>query len=42
MDVSLVIEKAPGLDVTTKVIEALDEVLPSIKVELPVTPSAAQ
>ncbi len=34
MDVSLVIEKAPGLDVTTKVIEALDAVLPSIKVEL--------
>ncbi len=38
MDVSLVIEKASGLDVTTKVIEALDEVLPAIKVELPVTP----
>ena len=35
MDVSLVIEKASGLDVTTKVIEALDQVLPSIKVELP-------
>lgn len=35
MDVSLVIEKTPGLDVTTKVIEELDLVLPSIKVELP-------
>ncbi len=35
MDVSLVIEKGPGLDVTTNVIEALDQVLPSIKVELP-------
>ncbi|MBL4893821.1 MAG: OmpH family outer membrane protein [Emcibacter sp.] len=35
MDVSLVIEKASGLDVTTKVIEALDQVLPNIKVELP-------
>ncbi|MBL4800707.1 MAG: OmpH family outer membrane protein [Emcibacter sp.] len=35
MDVSLVIEKTSGLDVTTKVIEALDQVLPSIKVELP-------
>ncbi len=43
MDVSLVIEKGPGLDVTTKVIEALDQVLPSIKVELPAanaTPAA--
>ncbi|PCI51340.1 MAG: hypothetical protein COB49_02230 [Alphaproteobacteria bacterium] len=36
MDVSLVIEKAAGLDVTTKVIEALDAVLPTVKVELPV------
>lgn len=36
MDVSLVIEKTSGLDVTTKVIEALDAVLPTIKVELPV------
>ncbi|MCF8474746.1 MAG: OmpH family outer membrane protein [Emcibacter sp.] len=35
MDVSLVIEKTAGLDVTTKVIEALDQSLPSIKVELP-------
>ncbi len=35
MDMSVVIEKAPGLDVTTKVIEALDAVLPTIKVELP-------
>ncbi|VAV87224.1 hypothetical protein MNBD_ALPHA02-1058 [hydrothermal vent metagenome] len=43
MDVSLVIEKGPGLDVTTSVIEALDQVLPSIKVELPAasaTPAA--
>ena len=38
MDVSLVIEKTSGLDVTTKVIEALDGILPTIKVELPVTP----
>ncbi len=38
MDVSLVIEKTSGLDVTTKVIEALDQVLPSIKVELPASP----
>jgi len=38
MDVSLVIEKTAGLDVTTKVIEALDLVLPSIKVVLPPTP----
>ncbi len=38
MDVSLVIEKTAGLDVTTKVIEALDAVLPSIKVELPAIP----
>jgi len=38
MDVSLVIEKTSGLDVTTKVIEQLDQVLPSIKVELPATP----
>lgn len=37
MDVSLVIERTAGLDVTTKVIEALDAVLPTIKVELPVT-----
>ena len=42
MDVSLVIEKTAGLDVTTKVIEALDAVLPTIKVELPVSPTAAK
>jgi len=36
MDVSLLLEKSPGLDVTTKVIEELDQVLPAIKVELPV------
>ncbi|MCK5424735.1 MAG: OmpH family outer membrane protein [Emcibacter sp.] len=42
MDTNLVIEKTPGLDVTTKVIEALDEVLPTIKVELPEVPVAAQ
>ncbi len=35
MDVSLLLEKTPGLDVTTKVIEELDQVLPTIKVELP-------
>ncbi len=39
MDVSLVIEKTSGLDVTTKVIEALDQVLPTIKVELPASPA---
>ncbi|NOZ42425.1 MAG: OmpH family outer membrane protein [Alphaproteobacteria bacterium] len=37
MDTSLVIEKTPGLDVTTSVIEALDQVLPSVKVKLPTT-----
>lgn len=43
MDVSLLLEKAPGLDVTTKVIEELDQVLPTIKVELPpVNPTMAQ
>lgn len=42
MDVSLVIEKSAGLDVTTKVIEALDAVLPTIKVELPVTTTVVQ
>ncbi|PCI32321.1 MAG: hypothetical protein COB54_07425 [Alphaproteobacteria bacterium] len=42
MDVSLVIEKTAGLDVTTKVIEALDAVLPTIKVELPISPTAAK
>jgi len=41
MDVSLVIEKSAGLDVTTKVIEALDLVLPSIKVEVPAAIPAA-
>lgn len=35
MDKSLIIEQAPGLDVTTRVIEQLDAVLPSVKVELP-------
>jgi len=42
MDVSLVIEKTSGLDVTTKVIEALDLVLPNIKVELPAVNAPAQ
>jgi len=43
MDVSLVIERTSGLDVTTKVIEALDLALPNIKVELPaVSAPAAQ
>ncbi len=42
MDVSLVIEKTSGLDVTTKVIEALDLVLPNIKVELPAVNTPAQ
>ncbi len=40
MDASLVIEKSAGLDVTTSVIEALDQVLPNVKVELPVTAAA--
>lgn len=40
MDASLVIEKSAGLDVTTSVIEALDQALPSVKVELPVTAPA--
>ncbi|WP_138380125.1 OmpH family outer membrane protein [Luteithermobacter gelatinilyticus] len=35
MDKSLIIEQVPGLDVTTKVIEQLDQVLPTVKVELP-------
>lgn len=39
MDVSLVIEKTSGLDVTTKVIEQLDLVLPTVKVVLPATPA---
>ncbi len=34
MDKSLVIEQAPGLDVTTEVIEQLDQVLPTVKVEV--------
>jgi len=42
MDVSLVIEKTSGLDVTTKVIEALDQILPNIKVELPAVNTPAQ
>lgn len=35
MDISLVIEKAAGLDVTTRVIEQLDLALPTVKVEMP-------
>lgn len=34
-DKSLIIEQAPGLDVTTEVIEQLDAVLPSVKVQIP-------
>ncbi|PHZ85347.1 OmpH family outer membrane protein [Paremcibacter congregatus] len=41
MDVSLVIEKATGLDVTTAVIEQLDQVLPTVKVVLPTAPASA-
>ena len=41
MEKGFVLEQAPGLDVTTRVIEQLDLALPSITVVLPDVPAAA-
>lgn len=41
MDKNLIREQVPGLDVTTRVIEQLDLVMPSTTVELPPVPEAA-
>ncbi|MDG1859590.1 MAG: OmpH family outer membrane protein [Emcibacteraceae bacterium] len=41
MEKALVLEQAPGLDVTTRVVEGLDLALPSLTVVLPEVPAAA-
>lgn len=41
MDKTVIIEQAPGLDVTTQVIEQLDLAMPTYTVELPDLPDAA-
>lgn len=41
IDKSMILEQAPGIDVTTMIIELLDLALPSVIIELPESPAVA-